>query len=255
MTELLQDRRDNVLWLTINRPAQRNALSPGLMDAMAQAITDANQDRSLRAIVVTGAGDRAFCAGADLAGDSFKFDYAEPNLPYANLMRVAHACKLPLIARVNGACVAGGMGLLAMCDMAVASAHARFGLPEVKVGVFPMQVVALLQRVLPARDLYELCLTGELIDAEAARTMRLVNHVAPSDELDAKLQWLIDRIADKSPAALRRGRYAMRQVESMSFPEAIAFMESQIGLMSLTDDAQEGILAFREKRAPQWSGT
>ncbi len=255
MSDLLQERRGNVLWLTINRPAQRNAINPPLMDAMAQAIAEAGRDRGLRAIVVTGTGDRAFCAGADLGGDSFEFDYSEPSVPFANLLRIAHASKLPLVARVNGSCVAGGMGLLSMCDLAVASSQAKFGLPEVKVGVFPMQVVALLQRIISSRDLYELCLTGELIEGEQARQMRLVNYVVPAAELDAKVDWLIGRIADKSPAALRRGRYAMRQVESMSFGEGISFMESQIGLMALTKDSKEGIQAFRDKRPPAWTGT
>jgi len=254
MNELLQERRGNVLWLTINRPAQRNAITPPVMDAMARAIGEAGADRSLCAIVVTGGGDRAFCAGADLGGETFRFDYAEPTLPFANLLRVAHASKVPLVARVNGACMAGGMGLLAMCDLAVASSKARLGLPEVKVGVFPMQVIALLQRMISQRDLYELCLTGEPIDAQQALQMRLVNYVEPPENLDQKLDWLIARLADKSPAAIRRGRFAMRQVESMSFPEAIAFMEGQIGLTALTDDAAEGMSAFREKRPPQWTG-
>ncbi len=253
-SEVIQERRGNVLWLTFDRPAQRNAITASAMEAIGKAITDAGADRTLRAIVITGSGDRAFCAGADLSGETFRFDYSEPALPYANLLRAAHASKLPLVARVNGACMAGGMGLMAMCDMAVASSHAKFGLPEVKVGVFPMQVIALLQRIISSRDLYEMCLTGEPIDAQEARQMRLVNYVESPEKLDEKVDWLIARLADKSPAAIRRGRYAMRQVEAMSFPEAISFMECQIGLASLTEDSVEGMTAFREKRAPAWTG-
>ncbi|MBV7482359.1 enoyl-CoA hydratase-related protein [Bordetella sp. BOR01] len=254
MSDLVQQRHDDVLWLTIDRQAQRNALSPAIMEALAAAITQAGDDRALRAIVLTGAGDRAFCAGADLQGDSFKFDYAEPSLPYANLLRAAHHSRLPLIARVGGACVAGGMGLLAMCDMAVAANTARFGLPEVKVGVFPMQVLALLQRIVPSRVLYELCYTGALFRADRALSLGLVNDVVPPEQLDARLDELLAQMKDKSPAAIRRGRYAMRTIESMSFHESIAFMESQIGLMSMTDDAREGMQAFAEKRSPHWTG-
>ncbi|MDS1140024.1 enoyl-CoA hydratase/isomerase family protein [Pusillimonas sp. SM2304] len=253
MEALQLQTRDAALWVTLNRPAQRNAINEALMRAMREAIEQAGNDRSLSAIVITGAGERAFCAGADLqGGDAFKFDYGTPSLPYANLLRAAHDSAIPLIARVNGACVAGGMGLLAMCDMAIASDQAVFGLPEVKVGLFPMQVLSVLQRILPSRSLYELCLTGEPIDAQEARQLGLVNYVVPQAELDAKMGWLLGRLQDKSPTAIRRGRYAMRRVESMAFEEAIAFTESQIGLMAMTDDAREGMQAFREKRKPVW---
>ncbi len=254
MSELKQRRLDGFLWLTIDRQERRNALSPALMQVLADAIRDANVDRTLRGIVLTGAGDRAFCAGADLQGDSFEFDYAEPSLPYANLLRAAHHSCLPLIARVGGACVAGGMGLLAMCDMAVAASTARFGLPEVKVGVFPMQVLVLLQRIMSARSLYEICYTGTLFDAERALQLGLVNHVVVPDELDSQLEVILSQLRAASPSAIRRGRYAMRAIESMSFHEAIAFMESQIGLCSMTEDSREGITAFAEKRAPIWTG-
>src|SRR5690606_15079929 len=129
--------RGQVLWLTINRPAERNALTTELMQALSRSIAEAQENKTVRAIVLTGAGDKAFCAGADLvAGDSFKSGGETLHHPYALMLRAAYHCTLPLIARVNGACVAGGMGLLAMCDLAVAASHAKFGLPEVKVGVF-----------------------------------------------------------------------------------------------------------------------
>nr|HPK33013.1 enoyl-CoA hydratase-related protein [Ottowia sp.] len=136
--ELIEERRGPVLWLTIAREARRNAISPGVLAALTGALTRANADRELRAVVLTGAGDKAFCAGADLAtGQSFRFDYAEPTLGFANLFRLSRQLTVPMVARVNGACMAGGMGLMAMCDLVVAAPHAQFGLPEVKVGVFP----------------------------------------------------------------------------------------------------------------------
>jgi enoyl-CoA hydratase/carnithine racemase len=148
--------------------------------------------------------------------------------------------------------MAGGMGLLSMCDMAVASSHAIFGLPEVKVGVFPAQVLSVLQHLIPRRTLVEMCITGEPISSAQALQFGLVNYV--DDDVDAKLQWLIDRLLDKSPAAVRRGLYTMKHVETMAFEESMAFTESQIALFTLTEDAKEGQQAFQEKRKPVWTG-
>ena len=252
-SELLEEQRGDVLWLTINREERRNAISPDVLQGLGAALTRANQDRSIRAVVITGAGDRAFCAGADLqTGTSFKFDYSEPHAGFANLFRQARASTVPLIARVNGACMAGGMGLMAMCDLVVAAPHAQFGLPEVKVGVFPAQVLTLLNGLIGPRALTELCVTGEPITAHQALALGLINRV--SDDLDAGVQALLERFLDKSPAAIRRGLYLMKRIGSLPFEQSMAFTESQIGLLALTEDAAEGQAAFREKRQPQWSG-
>lgn len=251
--DLIAHQQDGVLRLTIQRESRRNAISPAVINALAAALTSANSDRSLRAIVLTGAGDKAFCAGADLqSGQSFQFDYAEPTQGFANLLRLSRQMTVPMVARVNGACMAGGMGLLAMCDLAVAAPHAQFGLPEVKVGVFPAQVLSVLNGLIGARALTELCITGEPIGAEEALRLGLINRV--SEDLDAGVDALLNRFLDKSPAAIRRGLYLMKRIGAMSFEESMAFTESQIGLIALTEDAAEGQAAFREKRPPRWSG-
>jgi enoyl-CoA hydratase/carnithine racemase len=251
--ELLSEQRGPVLHLTINRPERRNAMSPAVVQGLREGIEGASADAAIRAVVITGVGEQAFCAGADLAtGKSFSFDYSKPYQGLAELLRTARHATVPLIARVNGACMAGGMGLMAMCDMAVASERAIFGLPEVKVGVFPAQVLAVLQNLVPRRVLNELCLCGEPISAQEALQVGLVNHVAA--DVDAKLDWLLQRLLNKSPAAVRRGLYTLKTVEAMPFEQAMAFTESQIGLFALTQDAKEGQLAFREKRAPNWTG-
>jgi enoyl-CoA hydratase/carnithine racemase len=251
--ELLTEKRDTVLWLTINRPAKRNAVNHSTLAALSLAIDSAQDQRDLRAIVITGAGDKAFCAGADLAvTQSFTTDYSEPRGHVARVLRSARASHLPLIARINGACMAGGMGLLAMCDMAVASSQAIFGLPEVKVGVFPAQVLSALQHLIPRRKLAEMCLTGEPLTAAQALEIDLVNYV--DDDFDGRLQWLLARLLDKSPAAIRRGLYTMKKIESMAFEESIAFTESQIALFTLTEDAVEGQKAFQQRRKPNWLG-
>ena len=250
--DLIAHQQDGVLRLTIQRESRRNAISPAVINALTAALTSANSDRSVRAIVLTGAGDKAFCAGADLqSGQSFQFDYAEPTQGFANLLRLSRQMTVPMVARVNGACMAGGMGLLAMCDLAVAAPHAQFGLPEVKVGVFPAQVLSVLNGLIGARALTELCITGEPIGAEEALRLGLINRV--SEDLDAGVDALLNRFLDKSPAAIRRGLYLMKRIGAMSFEESMAFTESQIGLIALTEDAAEGQAAFREKRPPRWS--
>jgi enoyl-CoA hydratase/carnithine racemase len=259
MTEhdsVLIERRGSALWLTINRPDKRNALNGDVIAGLARGYRQAHDDPDVRVIVLTGAGEKAFCAGADLqnSGAAFAMDFSRPNVDYADLLRLSQNATKPAIARVNGVCMAGGMGLLCMADMAVAADHVIFGLPEVKVGVFPMQVMALLQSIAPRRLVNEWSITGEPFDAATAKEAGLLNHVVPAAELDAKVDWLIGRIVDKSPTAIRRGKYALRAIASMSFDEAIAYTESQIALLALTEDAKEGLRAFGEKRKPTWTG-
>src|SRR5437763_15767536 len=178
-------------------------------------------------------------------------DFAKPNVDYADMLQLAQNGTKPSIARVGGAGMAGGRGLLCMTDMAVAADRAMFGLPEVKVGVFRMQVMSLLQSIAPRRLVNEWALTGEPFDARTAQSAGLVNYVVPPAELDAKVDWLIGRIVDKSPTAIRRGKYAMRAIASMSFDESIAYTESQTAWLAMTEDAKEGLKASGEQRKRQ----
>ncbi|NEW87587.1 enoyl-CoA hydratase/isomerase family protein [Rhodopseudomonas sp. WA056] len=250
------DKRDNALWITINRPDKRNAINASVVEGITRGWKQAHDDAEVRVIVLTGTGDKAFCAGADLqsTGAAFSFDFSKPNVDYADLLRLAQNSTKPSIARVNGTCMAGGMGLLCMTDMAVAADNVVFGLPEVKVGVFPMQVMSLLQDIAPRRLIAEWALTGEPFDAQAALAAGLLNYAVPTAELDAKVDWLAKRLTDKSPTAIRRGKYAMRAIAAMSFDESIAYTESQIALLAMTEDAKEGLRAFAEKRKPVWPG-
>ncbi|MEO7336634.1 MAG: enoyl-CoA hydratase/isomerase family protein [Caldimonas sp.] len=249
------EKRGAAFWITIDRPEKRNALNADVIAGIRHGYDEAHADPDVRVIVLTGAGDKAFCAGADLQpGAAFTFDPARPGTDYADLLRHTRTATLPSIARVNGVCMAGGFGLLCMTDFAIAAETAVFGLPEVKVGVFPMQVLSLLQTLVPRRVMLEWCVTGEPFDAMEAQAAGLLNHVVPAAELDAKVDWLIARIAGKSPTAIRRGKYALRAIASMSFEEAIAYAESQISLVAMTEDAKEGIAAFNERRAPRWTG-
>lgn len=252
---VLHDKRGHAFWITINRPDKRNALNASVITGIVDGYRRAHEDNDVRVIVLTGAGDKAFCAGADLQpGAGFAFDLSQPNLAYADMLRTAQNATKPTIARINGVCMAGGIGLLCMTDMAVAADNVIFGLPEVKVGVFPMQVLSLLQAIAPPRLVREWCFTGEPFSASEAKDAGLLNHVVPAAELDARVEWLVERLTDKSPTAIRRGKYAMRALASMSFDQGIAYTESQIALLAMTQDAKEGLAAFAEKRKPVWTG-
>lgn len=254
--ELLYEPAGHVVRLVINRPYRRNALNDNVVAGLREGLARAANEAGARVVVITGTGEKAFCAGADLGEGTKRFgpDPSQPRMPYGDLLRAARSCPLPLVARVNGVCLGGGMGLLAMCDMAIASDHATFGLPEVKVGVFPMQVAAVLMPLLAPRDLAELCFTGDAIDAAAAARMRLVNQVVPAERLDEQVADVATRIAANSPSALRRGRHALASAAGLSFEQALAFFEAQIGLVAATEDANEGIAAYLEKRTPVWTG-
>jgi methylglutaconyl-CoA hydratase len=252
---VLCEKRGQALWITINRPDKRNALNASVIAGIADGYRRAQDDDGIRVIVLTGAGAKAFCAGMDLQpGGGFAYDLARPNLDFADLLRLAQNSTKPAIARVNGVCMAGGMGLLCMVDLAVSADDAVFGLPEVKVGVYPMQVLSLLQSMAPPRTVREWCVTGEPFSAAEAKDAGLLNYVVPVAGLDSKIEWLIARIIDKSPTAIRRGKYAARMLASMSFDQAIAYAEAQIATLSMTQDAKEGMAAFVEKRKPVWTG-
>jgi methylglutaconyl-CoA hydratase len=251
---VLHEKRGHAFWITINRPDKRNAINAAVIAGIRDGYRRAHADASVRVIVLTAVGEKAFCAGADLQpGQAFALDVSHPNSPFADLLRQAHNATVPAIARVNGVCMAGGMGLLCMTDMAVATDSALFGLPEVKVGVFPMQVLSLLQNLAPRRLVREWAMSGEPFSAAEAKEAGLLNYVVPAVGLDAKVDWLVARIADKSPVAIRRGKYALRSIESMPFEQAIAFTESQLPLVAMSEDAKEGLAAFNDKRKPNWS--
>ena len=248
------ERRGSSLWIWIYREERRNAINKQVIAGVATAIESTRDDPAIRAIVLTGAGRKAFCAGADLAGGAATFTLGldEPMTDFGKLARFTRELGVPVVGRINGDCVAGGMGLMGLCDLVVVADHARFGLPEAKVGVFPMQVLVFLRAMIGARHINELCLTGELIDAARAREIGIANYVVPYDDLDARVEALTKKLAEMSPTALRRGKYAIAAMERMAFPEALAFAETQIAVTTLTRDATEGMAAFNERRKPNW---
>jgi enoyl-CoA hydratase/carnithine racemase len=252
--EIRSGMRGRALWIWIDREARRNAMNKAVLAGIEAAIAAAQADSSVRAIVLTGAGRKAFCAGADLSGGTgtFTLGLDEPMTDFGKVARLVRNLGIPLIGRINGDCVAGGMGLMSLCDLVVVADHARFGLPEAKVGVFPMQVLVYLRDMIGARHINEMCLTGELISAARAAEIGIANYVVPFEELDARVDALVARLGEMSPVALRRGKYAIAAMQNMAFPEALAFAEQLIAVTSLTSDATEGLAAFNERRKPNW---
>lgn len=253
---IIAERRDAVLWLTLNRPERRNALNGAVFKALEEALLEADEAPDIRAAVLTGAGDKAFSAGADLKPDTqytaLTLDEGALEHPYVRFARAVRRFGKPLVARVNGDALAGGLGVLSLCDMAVAADHARFGLPEVRIGLFPLFIVASLRRLIPRRRLMEMAVTGAFFDADAALAMGLVNYVVPAAELDAKTDWLIARILDNAPTAVRRGKAAMSRMWEMTEDDSLSYAQAELALLFPTADHAEGLAAFNEKRKPDW---
>lgn len=255
---VLIEARGPVQWIIINRVERRNALNEEVVASIGSGIRVAMASPEYRAIVLTGAGDQAFCAGADLQkgvqGGAFDVDFSRPRHYIVDLFKLIQECPLPLIARVNGHAMAGGFGLLCACDLAVAADHARFGTPESKIGVTPMMILPYMLRVLPPRRLMELCITGEQFSAAEMLEMGVLNYVVPAAELDAKLDWLLARVIDKSPTAVRLGKQAFHAMRDMELRQALEYAQAMVPVMASTEDAREGRLSFQEKRPPRWTG-
>lgn len=250
--------RGATLWITINRPERRNALNAAVVNAIAAAIRGAAAVDDLRAIVLTGAGDKAFCAGGDLApnaeGAPFTVDPAHPRNYVVDLLKTIEDCDLPIVGRVNGHALAGGLGLVCACDLVVTSSKATFGTPESKIGLFPMMILPHMMRVLSRRRLMEMCITGDPLTAEEAVAVGLANHIAAPEDLDSKVDWLLDRIVNRSPTAVRLGKMSVHAIQDMGLREGLDYAQLMLPMMASTQDAREGTRAFQEKRAPVWTG-
>ena len=246
-----------MLTIVIDREQRRNALNEMVTRGIEAGLDEAEADRDVRAVVLTGAGEKAFCAGGDLQpgadGTPFTIDAADPRHYVARLLRRMDACRLPLVARVNGHALAGGFGLVCACDLVVAREDALLGVTEVKVGLFPMMILPYLLRVVPYRTMMEMCVTGEPITAAAAVSDRLVNYAVPAAELDARVEWLLSRITDKSPTGIRLGKQALSKIREMGTDSALEYAQFMLANMARTKDAKEGFTAFIEKRAPKWT--
>lgn len=243
---------DGVAWLTINRPERRNALSREVREGLWSGIRTFNDDDAAAVLVLTGAGDKAFCAGGDLkemADVTLRVPPVDFVPQFGRNIEVAK----PTIAAVNGVAFAGGFLLAQCCDLVVASESASFGITEVKVGR-GAPWAAPLPWMIPARVAMQVLLTGDPIGPERAREIGLVNEVVPSGELREHVQALARRIAQNAPLSVRAAKQTVRLVAELPLSEAYDEAERLWEPVYLSDDAQEGPAAFRDKRRPMWSG-
>ena len=255
---MLVDVRDRVATVILNRPEQRNPLSSGMLRDLRAALAWCREEPAARVVVLTGAGDRAFCAGADLG--SFEADVPElqrhhDRHQFVELFLLMQDLGKPVVGRINGHALAGGFGLACACDLLLAVESATFGTPEINVGVWPAMIQAVLARNLPRKVLLEMELLGQRWSAERLRELGLVNRVAPSLEaLDAMTAEVAGSLARKSPAILRVGRDSFYRQQDMEFRAALEYLQSQLTLVTLSEDAREGVAAFFQKREPDFKG-
>ncbi|HLG68223.1 MAG TPA: enoyl-CoA hydratase-related protein [Acidimicrobiales bacterium] len=261
-TDIVSERRGNVLVLRINRPEARNALNQAVVAGIGSGLAEAEADPSVRAVVVTGTGDRAFCAGMDLR--EFAAGRQKPDDPAVAEQRrkgaegyrrfIREGVDVPVVAAANGPAVAGGFELLLACDLAVAAEHATFGLPEVCRGLFPAGGGVFLTRRIPSAVALELGLTGEVVDAHRAAALGLVNRVVPADRVLDEAVALAERIAANGPLGVQATKRLMLAARSAPADEVWRLQEELQPKVFGSEDAREGALAFTERRAPVWKG-
>jgi enoyl-CoA hydratase/carnithine racemase len=243
--------------VTLNRPEVRNALNRAMLADLDAALRRLEDDPAARAIVLRGAGDRAFCAGADLKGVGDRGTTLQARESFGGLARILECMarmRTPIIAQVHGYALAGGCGLAAGCDVVVAADDAVFGLPEIKVGLLPLIVMAPILRAVGRKRGMLMILSGEPVPAREAHEMGLVSRIVPRAELEPTVSALASTLAGYSPTALGLAKEAAAMVADMEYGAALRYLREMITLVALSDDAREGIAAFFEKRPPRWTG-
>ena len=253
---LLVERRGRVAVITINRPQKLNALNIQTRAEGAAALDELREDESVRVVVITGAGEKAFVAGADISEFEGRTAVSQRDVMTArSLFTAVDTFPKPVIAMINGFCLGGGCELALSCDIRVASDRARFGQPEINLGIIPGGGgTQRLTRLVGEGKAMELILTGDMIDAQQAYSLGLVNAVFPAEELEAKTFEMANRIAEKSPVALRMAKEAVKTAARANLDEGL---RREIDLFALTfssQDKDEGVRAFLEKRKPDFKG-
>src|SRR3954462_4343623 len=246
-----------VATITLDQPDTRNALSDAVLDDLLAAFAAARDDDAVRCVVLTSSHEKVFSAGGDLGGFAAQVPLAHKHRAidrFPRLFELIGALGKPSLCAANGHVLAGALGLALACDLIVAREGVRFGTPEINVGVFPFMIMALIYRNVPRKRANELLLLGEQISAEEAREIGIVNRVVPAGEVDAFVTGWAAQLAAKSPVLMRMGKDAMFRQQDMAFEEALDYLRAQLAIAFATEDIQEGVKAFFEKRDPVWSG-
>lgn len=253
---ILFSQKEKVVRISLNRPEVHNAFNATMIWELAEAFEEAKKDESARVIVLAGVGE-SFCAGADLnwMREIIRYSYEQnlqESLEVAELMHKIYTLPKPTIARINGAAIGGGNGLFSVCDIAIASERARFGLSEVKIGLVPAAISPYVIRRIGESAARELFLTGERFDARRALEISLVNKVVPHEELDEKVDEVIRLLLSSGPEAMASCKELLHKVPAMSAEAAKAFTAEMIARLRVSQEGQEGMAAFLEKRKPKW---
>ena len=249
---LLVNVRGSIATLTMSIPERKNPLGPQMINELLWALDDAKDDEAIRCVVLTGAGGN-FSAGGDLKQMSGKDGLAAKGDFVDLLLRFTTLGK-PTVAVVEGYALGGGLGLIASCDLAVAADSAQFGLPEIKRGLFPMMIMAVLARTIPRRQLLEMMLLGERFSARQAQSWGLLGRVVDDEQLTSSLDEITKKLASQSPTAMRMGLHAFHRQADLTYAEALPSLRSDLFALLQTDDGKEGLTAFLEKREPKWVG-
>ena len=247
---LLYSVENYIATLTINRPEKRNALSAETIDLFLAALDSAGNDDDVRVVFITGAGEKAFCSGADLSGKPGGAGTSR----YADLITRIYRFPKPTVAGVKGYCLAGGMGVMLACDIVIGRDDAQFGTPEVNVGLWPMMIGALIYRNMLPKHATPMIMLGERFGVDEAYRMGFVSMVVDSADYEDRIADVTAKLAQKSPIGMRLGKQAFAAVADMPFEEAVQYLSTQLTAVSETEDAKEGIAAFLEKRRPNFVG-
>ncbi|MHC1610545.1 MAG: enoyl-CoA hydratase/isomerase family protein [Candidatus Methanospirareceae archaeon] len=254
---ILYKKKEEVATILLNRPKSLNALNTALLSELKDALEDAEADAGVRVILITGAGEKAFCAGADVAEirDKNPEEARVWSQWVQGILNRMETIKKPVIAKIKGFCLGGGLELAMACDFRIASETAIFGLPETNLGIIPGGGgTQRLPRLIGKTKAMELLMTGEQIDAAEAFRLTLVNRVVPVDELDHEVDELIKKLLSKSPVTLGRLKYAVNRGMEMNLGDALEYEAECFGAALATEDAREGLKAFLEKRKPEFKG-
>jgi enoyl-CoA hydratase len=247
-----------VATIALDQPETRNALSDELLGELIAAFAAARVDAAVRCVVLTSTHDKVFSSGGNLAGFAAEMPLVQKHLEtgskFPRLFRAIGELGKPTLCAANGHVLAGALGLALACDLIVAREDVRFGTPEINVGVFPFMIMALIYRNVGRKKTNELLLLGEQISAEEAERIGIVNKVVPAEEFDAAVADWAGKLAAKSPVMMRLGKDAMFRQQDMAFADALEFLQSQLTIAFSTEDIQEGVKAFFEKRDPVWTG-